>query len=232
MNTSREHNLTLVEARVIKNGKVQLEFTQHCPNPMKKGRSSSASSLALQAMNAGDAKFEQSAGGTEIYHYYINGNREAVAKTWSIDLSALATTEGARLPLNIVNPKLLPATEGAQPLDVCLKLTELKATEMQTFYSEKALAKIRADFNAGYKSFKRKGKDGAFIKSNGENIYVDIDLALGTHAQHRFLPMDEEVQVFTAPVQQTVAQTAPVQQQAPVQTAPVQQVDTAGDLPF
>ena len=236
--STREHNLTLVEAKVVNNGKVQLEFVQHCPNPHKKGVSSSASSIALQAMNAGDPKFEASVGGTGNYRYWINGTREQVAKAWSIDLTNLGVNHKDVLPLNIDNPKLLPATEGAVPLDVCLKLTELKASEIRTFFSPKRADKIGADIaNASLPTdFKRKGKDGAYITSNGEKIWVDVDLALGVQPTHRFLLPDAQVALQpvtqVAPAMQAVPVGAPVQQVAPVaqptQTAP----NNPADLPF
>lgn len=230
---TREHNLKLVQARRVKNAKVELTFMQHCPNPHKKGASSSARSQILQSMNAGDPKFDQSKGGSGNYYFRANGTQAEVAKAWGIDLSALGTNDRDILELNIDNPAFIDANGNKQ--DVCLQVTEILAPQMRQFYSEAQANKIARDIQDANLStdFKRKGAEGAYILSGGHKIWVDTDIAFGAVSTHRFLPMDTQATGLgaVAPVAQQQAPVTPPVQAPPVQT-PVQTSAEAGDLPF
>lgn len=142
-------SLVLESARGVKNGKVQLCFSQI----VETGRTNSS---VLGLLNASDERFAQQ----KPRYAWMTAEPADVLLQFGIDVSDLA--EGDTLEIGMVDPRL------ASNPDVELNLQIVETTEGTEY--DVANFETRA---------KRAGKDGDFITYQGKYIYVNTTIVAG-----------------------------------------------------
>lgn len=143
-------SLVLESAKGVKNGKVQLCFSQIVDT----GRTNTS---VLGLLNASDERFAQQ----KPRYAWLTSEPKDVLAQFGIDVSDL--NEGDTLEIGMVDPRL-----AANPdMELNLQITE---TTEGTEY-DVANFETRA---------KRAGKDGDFITKDGKYIYVNTTVVAGT----------------------------------------------------
>lgn len=144
-----EKSIVLESARGVRNGKVQLTFSQI----VKTGTSSTN---VLGVLNASDDRF----GSQKPRYAWVTGQKSDIEKQFGISLEGLA--EGDTLEIGQVDPRLSSAP------DVALNIQINETTEGSEY--DVANFETRA---------KRAGKDGDFIMADGMYIYVNSTVVAG-----------------------------------------------------
>jgi len=148
--------LVLESAKGVKNGKVQLTFSQ----VVKTG---SASANVLGLLNASDDRF----GSQKPRYAWVTGQKSDIENQFAISLEGLA--EGDVLEIGAVDPRLTSAPDS--PLNIQIsETTEGSEWDVANF-------ETRA---------KRAGKDGDFIMKDGMYIYVRASVVAGPAAHSIF----------------------------------------------
>lgn len=163
-----EGEVLLVSAKVVRNGKISLEFAQKIKNPNAKGSNS-----IIGLLNKSDDRFTQSGGARRAW---ITGERTDIESMLGLDLSK-AENEGDIVTLNVLNPEI-----GGEK--VMIQITE--TTEANDYQA----ANIEA-------TAKRAGKDGDFIYSGGKHVFSNSQVVAG-YANHTFLKSDAVGQTVEA----------------------------------
>ena len=158
-------NIVLESARGVKNGKVQLAFSQ-----IVNTGTSGANVLGL--LNKSDDRFNQQ----KPRYSWMTAEKADVLAQFGIDLSGLS--EGDSLEIGAVDPRLTSNPDA----ELNIQITE--STEGSDY--DVANFETRA---------KRAGKDGDFITTaSGEYIYTRSTVVLG-EAKHQFITDTKRVSV-------------------------------------
>ena len=168
LNTLKYGEVLLISARKVKGGKVQLEFgevMQKLDGPVN----------AVSKFNRSDARF-----GNKARRAWVSGVVADITEDLGIDFSDVndgweLTSNGETLELNVLNP----IVDGERCRVLITETTE--GDEYQIANREKTA--------------KRKGKGGAYILSNGKNIYSKTSITFtndSTDDMHTLLEADVE----------------------------------------
>jgi len=144
-----EKSIVLESARGVRNGKVQLTFSQIV-------NTGSSNTNVLGILNASDERFNQQ----KPRYAWVTGQKSDIEKQFGISLEGL--TEGDTLEIGQVDPRLSSAP------DVALNIQITESTEGSEY--DVANFETRA---------KRAGKDGDFILKDGMYIYVTSSVVAG-----------------------------------------------------
>ena len=147
-----EKSIVLESARGVRNGKVQLTFSQIV-------NVGASNTNVLGLLNASDERFSSQ----KPRFAWVTGQKSDIEKQFGISLEGLA--EGDTLEIGQVDPKLSSAPE------VALNIQITETTEGSDY--DVANFETRA---------KRAGKDGDFILSEGMYIYVNSTVVAGEAA--------------------------------------------------
>ena len=144
-----ETKIVLESARGVKNGKVQLAFSQLI-------QTGTSNSNVLGLLNKSDDRFNQQ----KPRYSWMTAEKADVLAQFGIDLSGLA--EGDVLEIGSVDPRLASSPDA----ELNIQITE--STEGSEY--DVANFETRA---------KRAGKDGDFIMKDGKYIYVKTSVVAG-----------------------------------------------------
>jgi len=150
------NKLVLESAKGVKNGKVQLTFSQIV-------KTGSASANVLGLLNASDDRF----GSQKPRYAWVTGQKSDIEKQFGISLEGL--TEGDVLEIGAVDPRLADAPDTSLNIQIS-ETTEGSEWDVANF-------ETRA---------KRAGKDGDFIMKDGMYIYVRANVVAGSAAHSIF----------------------------------------------
>jgi len=163
----------LVQARGVKDGKVQLEFAEFINNPTAK-QSRSKTSKA----NKSDKRFA----GASPRRGWLTGEPQDLKDMFGHLGEKCDFTSETGKPLakdQIVELNVLNPTDATENNERChIEITEtIKPDEWQKDNKDKAA--------------KRRGADGDFIFCGGKHIYTNIDI-VGEDVRHTFLESDSD----------------------------------------
>ena len=150
------NKLVLESAKGVKNGKIQLTFSQIV-------KTGSAGTNVLGVLNASDDRF----GSQKPRYAWVTGQKSDIEKQFDISLDGLG--EGDVLEIGAVDPRLISAPNTPLNLQI-VETTEGNDWEVANFD----------------RAAKRAGKDGDFIMKDGMYIYVRSTVVAGEAAHKIF----------------------------------------------